>query len=298
MSSHFIRTNGINLHYLDYPGPAPTLVLLPGLTASAPLFDGLIQAGLSPRFHVLAPDLRGRGWSEAPPAGCDPAAPAANYTMADHATDVIGLLDTLDIRDPIPVGHSFGGLLALYMAAHCPEQFPRIGVLDAAIALATPATRALLKPVLDRLSLTFPSWEAYLAAVQQTPFFQFSWDPALESYFRADLRENPDRSVQSRARPEAIGAAIEGILIEDWPALLAKIKQPVLLFNAQGPYGPPGAPPFLPRDQAMATIAALANGRYVAVSGDHITMIYGAGARQIVEAITAFLQEGHDPIAR
>ena len=87
------------------------------------------------------------------------------------------------------------------------------------------------------------------------------------------------------------------MLIEDWPALLAKIEQPVLLFNAQGPYGPPGAPPFLPRDQAMATVAALANGRYVAVSGDHITMIYGEGARQIVEAITAFLQEGHDPIA-
>ena len=163
--------------------------------------------------------------------------------MADHAADVIGLLDARDIRDPIPVGHSFGGLLALYMAAHFPERFPRIVVLDAAIALATPSTRALLKSVLDRLSLTFPSWEAYLTAVKQTPFFQFSWDPALERYFRADLRENPDRSVQSRARPEAIGAAIEGILIEDWPALLAKIQQPVLLFNAQGPYGPPARRP-------------------------------------------------------
>jgi pimeloyl-ACP methyl ester carboxylesterase len=206
-------------------------VLLPGLTASAPIFDGLIQAGLSPRFHVLALDLRGRGRSEAPPAGFDPAAPAANYTMADHATDVIGLLDALDIRDPILVGHSFGGLLALYLAAHFPERFPRLGVLDAAIALATPATRELLKPVLDRLSLTFPSWEAYLAAVKQMPFFQVSWDPALERYFRADLRENPDR-------------------------------------------------------------------RYIAVSGDHITMIYGAGARQIVAAITAFLQEGHETIAR
>jgi pimeloyl-ACP methyl ester carboxylesterase len=231
MSSHFIRANGINLHYLDYPGPATTLVLLPGLTASAPIFDGLIQAGLSPRFHVLALDLRGRGRSEAPPAGFDPAAPAANYTMADHATDVIGLLDALDIRDPILVGHSFGGLLALYLAAHFPERFPRLGVLDAAIALATPATRELLKPVLDRLSLTFPSWEAYLAAVKQMPFFQVSWDPALERYFRADLRENPDR-------------------------------------------------------------------RYIAVSGDHITMIYGAGARQIVAATTAFLQEGHETIAR
>jgi hypothetical protein len=33
------------------------------------------------------------------------------------------------------------------------------------------------------------------------------------------------------------------------------------------------------------------------VSGNHITMIYGEGARQIIEAITAFLQEGHEAIA-
>ena len=69
MSRHFIRTNGINLHYLDYPGRAPTLVLLPGLTASAPIFDGLIQAGLSPRFHVLAPICAGAaGATRRPPA--------------------------------------------------------------------------------------------------------------------------------------------------------------------------------------------------------------------------------------
>ena len=67
------------------------------------------------------------------PPAADPAVPAANYTMADHATDVIGLLDTLDLRDPIPVGHSFGGLLVLYMAVQFPERFPRIGVLDAAM---------------------------------------------------------------------------------------------------------------------------------------------------------------------
>lgn len=297
MSSHFIRTNGINLHYLDHPGRAPTLVLLPGLTVSAPIFDGLIQAGLSPRFHVLAPDLRGRGRSDAPPAGFDPAAPAANYTMADHAADVIGLFDELGIRDPVLVGHSFGGMLALYLAAHFPERFPRIVVLDWAMALETLATRELLEPILALLGLAMPSWEAYMAVTKYLLFFQGSWDPAMESYIRADLRENPDGSVQPRARPDAIVAAVEGMLIEDWPAILAKVRQPVLLLNAQGPYGLPGAPPFLLRDQAMATVAALANGRFVAVSGNHITMIYGEGARQIIEAITAFLQEGHEAIA-
>ncbi len=54
-----IPTPGISLHFLDHQGHEPTIVLLPGLTANAHIFDGLIQAGLSPHFHVLALDLRG-----------------------------------------------------------------------------------------------------------------------------------------------------------------------------------------------------------------------------------------------
>ncbi|MGH9962063.1 MAG: alpha/beta fold hydrolase, partial [Pyrinomonadaceae bacterium] len=57
----FAQVNGIRLHYLDHPGNEPALVFLPGLTANAHCFDGLIKAGLSPRFRVLALDLRGRG---------------------------------------------------------------------------------------------------------------------------------------------------------------------------------------------------------------------------------------------
>ena len=36
----FIRTNGIQLHYLERPGDEPSIVLLPGLTANAHAFDG------------------------------------------------------------------------------------------------------------------------------------------------------------------------------------------------------------------------------------------------------------------
>jgi pimeloyl-ACP methyl ester carboxylesterase len=59
-------TNGIHLHYLDYPGDGPTLILMHGLTANAHSFAGLIRAGLSPQLPVLAVDLRGRGLSDCP----------------------------------------------------------------------------------------------------------------------------------------------------------------------------------------------------------------------------------------
>jgi len=61
MTSHCIKTNGINIHYLHHQGNEPTIILMPGLTANAHAFDGLIAAGLSPQFNGLSIDLRGRG---------------------------------------------------------------------------------------------------------------------------------------------------------------------------------------------------------------------------------------------
>ena len=289
MTDELIQTNGITLHYLDHPGDGPALVLLPGITANANAFDGLVAAGLSPRFRVLALDLRGRGRTDAPPAGHDPDAPAANYTMADHAADVLGVLDALGVEQAVLGGHSFGGMLTMHMASSYPERFPKFVVIDSSLSLPTQATYDIIRPSLARLRMVVPSFDAYLAAIKQAPYFDGWWDADVESYYRADVRDNPDGTVQPRARPESIDAAFQGLLLEDWPALLAGARQPSILLHADGAYGPPGAPPVVARDQALATVAALPNCRYVQVPGNHMTMLYAEGARRIVETIEAFV---------
>ncbi|HYF61884.1 MAG TPA: alpha/beta fold hydrolase, partial [Herpetosiphonaceae bacterium] len=153
MSEGFVETNGIRLHYLDR-GAGPAMLLLPGLSANARAFDGLVAAGLTDHFRVIAPDLRGRGLSDRP----------ASYTLAEHAADVLGLLDALGLERVILGGHSFGGLMTLFLAAQAPERFPRLIVLDAALRLAGAATRAAIQPSLVRLGQTWPSWADYRAA--------------------------------------------------------------------------------------------------------------------------------------
>ncbi len=278
---HFVQTNGITLHYLDHPGDAPTLVLLPGLTANAHAFDGIVQAGLSPRYRVVALDLRGRGLSDQPDGG---------YTMADHAADVLGLLHALGLERVVLGGHSFGGLLSMYLAAHCPERVTKLILIDAAAKLH-PKTRELLQPTLARLGKPVSSWAAYIAAIRQAPYLHDWWDAAIEGYYRADVQTNPDGSVQARSRPATIAAAMEGALNEPWEKLVTRIAQPTILFNATGPYGALGAPALLPAANARATVAALANGLYVEVPGNHMTMLFGDGARHIVEHLSAFLNE-------
>ncbi|MBV8130738.1 MAG: hypothetical protein JO114_24065, partial [Planctomycetaceae bacterium] len=46
MTGQFVESGGITIHYLDHSGGEPALVLLPGLSATAPIFEDLIAAGL------------------------------------------------------------------------------------------------------------------------------------------------------------------------------------------------------------------------------------------------------------
>ncbi len=270
------------LHFLEHPGGEPPLVLLPGLTANAHSFDGLIGAGLSPRFRVLALDLRGRGQSPKPEQG---------YSMAEHAADVLALLDEVGLERVVLGGHSFGAWLTIFIAAHHPERVAALLLMDAAARLH-PQVRELIAPSLARLGREVPSWEQFLAAMQQAPPLHGWWEPAIESYFRADVETRADGSVLPRSRLAHIVEAADQAQAEPWMAHIARIPQPTLLLNAPGPYGPPGTPPVLPKAFALETVEKFANARYQEVPGNHITMLYGKGAATMVAAITDFI---HDP---
>jgi pimeloyl-ACP methyl ester carboxylesterase len=279
MTSRFVRTNGIQLHYLDEGTSEPTLVLMHGLTANAHSFDGLIAAGLTDHIRVLALDLRGRGESDQP---------GSAYSLADHAADVIGFLDTLELDRVVLGGHSFGGLLTYHLAAHHPERVSRCVVIDAP-AQIHPAVFDQIKPSLDRLDLTLPSWQHYLKMVQTMPYFNGWWDPAIEGYFRADIRENADGTVRARSRPEHIRAVIDGFKDLNWLDTVRHITQPVLFLRAPGAYGPNGSPPVVSADQARLTVENLQHGLLVEVPGNHMTMLFGEGAAIAARAITRFV---------
>ena len=275
----FVKLNNFQLHYLDHPGDDPPLVLMPGLTANAHSFDGLIKAGLNSTMRVMALDLRGRGLSDKPVTG---------YSLAEHAADVLGLLDALEIPQVVLGGHSFGGLLTLYMAAHHPERISKLVIIDAAGSMH-PQVRELIKPSIDRLNKVLPSWEAYIEMMKQMPFYHGWWDPTIESYYYADVEIRDDGTVKPRSRPEAIIEAVDNVLTEDWAQHLAVIKQPLLLLNALDSFGLPGTPPVLPRELALETVSSVVDGHYVEVPGNHMTMLFGEGAQRMAEDIKAFI---------
>ena len=272
----------VDLFYLDTGGDAPPVLLLHGLSANAHSFGGIMAAGDRTAFRFIAPDLRGRARSSKPVTG---------YEMAHHARDVIALLDALHIKQVILGGHSFGGYLAIYIAAHYPGRVSKLLVIDAAIS-SHPRIAILLKPSLDRLTQIATSATDYLAEIRSAAYLNGMWDDSIEAYFRAELSENADGTAQSATSGSAIAQSSYGIAIEPWLHHVQQTQQPTLLLNAIGAFGSEGTPPLFDEVVARATARAFPNGRYDTIPGNHITLLFGDGASAIRSALDRFSAGG------
>jgi len=134
----FVEANGVRLHYLDY-GTAglPPMLCLHGGAVNAHWFD-FVAAGFTDRYHMRALDQRGHGDS----AHAEP----PDYSYARYAADVAELVEQLDLRDFVMVGHSMGGLVSLVYAATYPGRVKKIVIVDSTL-VATPDRVAVLHQV-------------------------------------------------------------------------------------------------------------------------------------------------------
>jgi lipase len=116
----------VELHLHEWgDADAPVVVCLHGVSAHGRRFRRLAQEKLAASFRVLAPDLRGHGFSDWEPP----------WTIATYAHDVLETLDAIGVRKARFVGHSFGGRLVLELAAIDPDRIERAVLLDPAIQL-------------------------------------------------------------------------------------------------------------------------------------------------------------------
>jgi pimeloyl-ACP methyl ester carboxylesterase len=129
------------VHYLDFGGTGPTMVLVHGLGGSA-LNWMAVGPALARRARVLALDLIGFG--RTPPAGRPVTIPAQTDLVDRFITGVAG-------GQAILVGNSMGGLIAMLQAARAPAQ-------NAALVLAAPAQPALRAGIDLEVLAAFPAY--------------------------------------------------------------------------------------------------------------------------------------------
>lgn len=116
---------GLTYHVLEWDARASdhTVVLLHGFLDSAWGFSRVVSAGLSQRFHILAPDMRGHGDSDRIGAG-------GYYHFMDYVADVDELVRALGRRRVSFIGHSMGGTIASYYAGAFSDAVHRLALLE------------------------------------------------------------------------------------------------------------------------------------------------------------------------
>ncbi len=120
----------VRLHVAE-AGDGPPLVLLHGWPQHWYEWRELIRP-LSARYRVLCPDLRGFGWSEAPPRG---------YDKETLAGDVLALLDGLGVDRFRLAGHDWGGWVGFLLCLFAPERVERFLALNIAHPFSKPTLR-------------------------------------------------------------------------------------------------------------------------------------------------------------
>jgi pimeloyl-ACP methyl ester carboxylesterase len=117
-----IEANGLRLHVED-EGSGTPVVLLHGFPDTSRLWRGQVEALVRAGYRAIAPDLRGRGRSDRPPA-------VADYALRLVVQDVAEILDGLGVRRAHVVGHDWGAAVAWLLASLMPDRVDRLVALS------------------------------------------------------------------------------------------------------------------------------------------------------------------------
>jgi pimeloyl-ACP methyl ester carboxylesterase len=107
-----VQTSRLRMHVARAGKAGPPLVLLHGWPQNWYAWRLVIPA-FAERYRVICPDLRGLGWTEAPASG---------YEKENLATDVLALLDALELPRVFLIGHDWGAHAGFLLCLREPER--------------------------------------------------------------------------------------------------------------------------------------------------------------------------------
>ena len=110
-----VEANGIRIHIAEQ-GSGPLVLLCHGFPESWYSWRHQLKALAQAGYHAVAPDMRGYGETDRP-------AEIDRYTLFHLVGDMIGVLDALNEKNAVIVGHDWGAPVAWHAALMRPDRF-------------------------------------------------------------------------------------------------------------------------------------------------------------------------------
>lgn len=231
--------NGTTLYY-EQQGAGPDVLLIPGLGASTHVWYAQLQ-GLASVLRLTVMDPRGHGCS---------GKPAGPYSMRQMADDAAALLRRLEIGGSVVVGSSMAAMIAVELAASCPELVAGL-VLVGGFPVLGPAGKERFEQRARTAETEGMGPLADMVAAAALGAHTHQTQPALVGLFRQGLLANDG---------PAYAASCRAIRDADVSPLLGQVRCPTLiLLGAQEQVAPLPAARALKAGIPHAEVAVIPN---------------------------------------
>lgn len=214
-----------NAHYVEV-GKGDPAILIPGLFGTYRGWNRMIPL-LAPHFNLIAIDNFGTGDSDKPDE-------SFGYTVAEQADMIIKMMDELRIAQSTLIGVSYGGMIALNIAARYPDRVSAVVCIEGGVIMPKPAPYRLMEQGLDIPILG----DAIIGMIRSGLFNEViakdvmgpAW-PGMDDGEKSEISEIIAQYVQAASRPTWLSLARALNNSEDFGEEAKVIKAPVLYLS-------------------------------------------------------------------
>lgn len=190
------------------------MVLIPGLTCGANVWDATVEH-LEPHHEVHVITLA--GFAGQPRTSKGPLLEPVRDALADYLRD---------LDEPVVIGHSLGGFMALWLSSSEPD------VLAGAIAVdGLPALGVLMTGDADAVGPLADQMQTQMASLSQDEFAAQTLH-TLQAQITDASEAERIAAVSSRSDPATVGQAMAEMLHNDLREQISRAKAPILLIGA------------------------------------------------------------------
>ncbi|MXV93546.1 MAG: 2-succinyl-6-hydroxy-2,4-cyclohexadiene-1-carboxylate synthase [Chloroflexi bacterium] len=214
-----LRAASGNRYAIRRQGTGEPLLLLHGFTGDHSGWQGVAPT-LARKYQLILVDLLGHGGSESPKS-------TAAWRMSSIATDLVSLLDVLELTQVHLLGYSMGGRLALYLALRYPRRCMSLTLESASPGIADEQQRMARQQsdnqLADKIKTRGIAW--FVDYWQSLPM----WASQVQLPAQAHLAQ---RGQRLRCQPVGLAKSLRGMGSGAQPSLWAELpslQAPTLL---------------------------------------------------------------------